>query len=158
MAPATVLPVVRDDPGTYGVTADPRPEAPPEDRSPCPACGEMIKTTAAKCRYCGEIFDETLRRAEKKRATGEDADLSAGDWVLAVLCPNIACIMSLVWMAFVAALIAAEKLLPWRRVATYGTAAILLLLGVLLLVAPDAIPALTTPGMNPMPEMQQMGS
>jgi predicted metal-binding membrane protein len=70
-------------------------------------------------------------------------------------------IMSLVWMAFVAALIAAEKLLPWRRVATYGTAAILLLLGVLLFAAPDAIPALTTPGTNPMtqmqPEMQQMG-
>ena len=62
-------------------------------------------------------------------------------------------IMSLVWMAFVAALIAAEKTLPWRRVATYGTAAILFALGVLLLVAPDAIPALTTPGSNPMPQM-----
>jgi len=66
-------------------------------------------------------------------------------------------IMSLVWMAFVAALIAAEKTLPWRRVATYGTAAILLELGVLLLVAPDAIPALTTPDGNPMPPMA-MGS
>ena len=67
-------------------------------------------------------------------------------------------IMSLVWMALVAALIAAEKTLPWRRAATYGTAAILFGLGVLLLVAPDAIPALTTPGTNPMPQMQQMGS
>ncbi len=66
-------------------------------------------------------------------------------------------IMSLVWMAFVAALIAVEKTLPWRRVATYGTAAILLALGVLLLVAPDAIPALTTPGSNSMPQMA-MGS
>ena len=62
-------------------------------------------------------------------------------------------LMSLVWMAFVAALIAVEKTLPWRRVATYGTAAILLALGALLLVAPDAIPALTTPGSNPMPPM-----
>ena len=35
-------------------------------------------------------------------------------------------VMSIVWMAFVAGLIAAEKTLPWRRVATYGTAAILL--------------------------------
>ena len=67
-------------------------------------------------------------------------------------------IMSIVWMAFVAALIAVEKTLPWRRVATYGTAAILLVLGVLLLVAPDAIPALTTPGSNPMPQMERMGS
>jgi predicted metal-binding membrane protein len=67
-------------------------------------------------------------------------------------------IMSIVWMALVAALIAAEKTLPWRRVATYGTAAILLALGVLLLVAPDALPALTTPGSNPMPPMERMGS
>jgi predicted metal-binding membrane protein len=54
-------------------------------------------------------------------------------------------VMSVAWMAFVAALIAAEKTLPWRRVATYGTAALLLVLGALLLAAPDAIPGLTVP-------------
>jgi predicted metal-binding membrane protein len=54
-------------------------------------------------------------------------------------------VMSIAWMAFVAALIAAEKMLPWRRAATYGTAVILLLLGVLLVAAPDAIPGLTIP-------------
>ncbi len=53
--------------------------------------------------------------------------------------------MSVAWMAFVAALIAAEKTLPWRRVANYGTAAVLLVLGVLLLVAPEAVPALVIP-------------
>jgi predicted metal-binding membrane protein len=64
-------------------------------------------------------------------------------------------VMSIVWMAFVAGLIALEKTLPWRRAATWGTAAALLLLGVLMLVAPDAIPALTTPGgaMSPMTPM-----
>ena len=67
-------------------------------------------------------------------------------------------LMSIAWMAFIAALIAAEKLLPWRRVATYGTAAILLTLGVLLLVVPDAIPALTIPEGDAMPQMGQMGS
>jgi predicted metal-binding membrane protein len=61
-------------------------------------------------------------------------------------------LMSLVWMAFVAALIALEKTLPWRRVATYGTA------GILLLAAPDVVPALTIPGDDPMLQMQQMGS
>jgi hypothetical protein len=61
-------------------------------------------------------------------------------------------------MAFVAGLIAAEKTLPWRGAATYGTAAILLALGVLLLVAPDAIPALTVPAHEPMQEMNGMGS
>jgi predicted metal-binding membrane protein len=54
-------------------------------------------------------------------------------------------VMSIAWMAFVAALIAAEKMLPWRRGATYGTAVILLLLAVLLVAAPDAIPGLTIP-------------
>jgi predicted metal-binding membrane protein len=55
-------------------------------------------------------------------------------------------VMSIAWMAFVAALIALEKLLPWRRVATYGTAAILLALGIMMVAAPDAIPGLTIPG------------
>jgi predicted metal-binding membrane protein len=55
-------------------------------------------------------------------------------------------VMSVAWMAFVAAVIAVEKTLPWRRVATYGTAVVLLVLGVLLVAAPDAIPGLTVPG------------
>jgi predicted metal-binding membrane protein len=60
-------------------------------------------------------------------------------------------LMSVGWMAFVAGLIAVEKVVPWRRVATYGTAAILVALAVLLLAAPEAIPGLTIPGgMSPM--------
>jgi len=54
-------------------------------------------------------------------------------------------VMSVAWMAFVAAIIAAEKLLPWRRTVKYGTATILLTLGVLVLAAPSLLPALTTP-------------
>jgi predicted metal-binding membrane protein len=54
-------------------------------------------------------------------------------------------VMSIAWMAFVAALIAVEKTLPWRRLMTYGTAAILLLLGVLVFAAPEAIPGFTIP-------------
>jgi predicted metal-binding membrane protein len=61
-------------------------------------------------------------------------------------------VMSISWMAFVAAIIAVEKTLPWRRrVVTYATAALLLLLGILLLVAPDALPALTIPASDSMP-------
>ena len=62
-------------------------------------------------------------------------------------------IMSAVWMAIVAGLIAIEKTLPWRAVATYGTAVVLLVLGVLLIASPDAVPGLTIPGggmMSPM--------
>jgi predicted metal-binding membrane protein len=55
-------------------------------------------------------------------------------------------VMSPIWMAIVAGLIAAEKILPWRRAATYGTAVILLALGVLVFAAPEAVPALTMPG------------
>jgi predicted metal-binding membrane protein len=65
-------------------------------------------------------------------------------------------VMSIGWMAFVAALIGVEKVLPWRRVAVYGTAAILLALGLLLLAAPDAVPALTIPGSDAMPGMDSM--
>ena len=61
-------------------------------------------------------------------------------------------IMSIVWMAVVASLIAAEKIVPWRRVA-HGTATVLLALGVLLLIAPSAIPGLTTPRHNQMDQM-----
>jgi predicted metal-binding membrane protein len=54
-------------------------------------------------------------------------------------------IMSPIWMAVVAVLIAIEKVLPWRRVATYGVTIVLLVLGVLVIVAPEAIPALIAP-------------
>src|SRR5947199_382922 len=47
-------------------------------------------------------------------------------------------VMSLVWMAVVAALIAFEKTLPSRPAVTYGTAALLGVLAVLLVAAPDA--------------------
>jgi len=63
-------------------------------------------------------------------------------------------VMSLAWMAFVAALIALEKVLPWGRAATYATAALLLVLGVLLVAAPDAIPGLTLPGSSAMGAME----
>jgi predicted metal-binding membrane protein len=66
-------------------------------------------------------------------------------------------VMSVGWMVFVAGLITIEKTIPWRRVATYGIAVILLSLGVLLLTAPSAIPMLTIPH-GPMGNMPSMGS
>jgi predicted metal-binding membrane protein len=55
-------------------------------------------------------------------------------------------VMSLVWMAVVAALIAAEKTIPWRRSVVWTTTAILLVLAVMVLVAPHAVPGLVVPG------------
>ncbi|MFL5950542.1 MAG: DUF2182 domain-containing protein [Gaiellaceae bacterium] len=66
-------------------------------------------------------------------------------------------IMSLAWMAVVAGLIGLEKTLPWRRVATYGTAAVLLALGVLLFAAPTAVPGLTIPANGSASRMGEMG-
>jgi hypothetical protein len=60
-------------------------------------------------------------------------------------------------MAVIAGLIALEKLLPWRRVAAFGTAALLVSLGMLMLIAPSAIPGLTTPSGEPMTQMSTMG-
>ncbi len=67
-------------------------------------------------------------------------------------------VMSVTWMALVAGLIAMEKVLPWRRPATYGTALVLCVLGLLVLVAPDVVPSLTVPGQGQMPAMTPMGS
>jgi predicted metal-binding membrane protein len=60
-------------------------------------------------------------------------------------------VMSIAWTALVAAIVGVEKTLPWRRVATAGTAGLLLALGLLLLVAPDRVPLLTLPGSGAMP-------
>jgi predicted metal-binding membrane protein len=55
-------------------------------------------------------------------------------------------VMSLAWMAFVAALIALEKTLPWRRTVKYLTAALLLAVGIALLTVPGQVPGLALPG------------
>jgi hypothetical protein len=49
----------RDDRGSAQATAN---EPAGEERRPCPACGEAIIATAAKCRWCGEVFDPSLLR------------------------------------------------------------------------------------------------
>ena len=54
-------------------------------------------------------------------------------------------IMSLTWMAFVAALIALQKTVPWRRAVTWGTAAVLLVLAIAVVVMPHAVPGLVVP-------------
>jgi len=63
-------------------------------------------------------------------------------------------VMSIAWMAFIAALIAVEKVLPWGRAVTYATAALLLVLGILVVAAPNSIPGLTIPSHGTPPAMQ----
>jgi predicted metal-binding membrane protein len=54
-------------------------------------------------------------------------------------------VMSVGWMVFVAALIAVEKLLPWKAVANRGIAVLLLGLGLAVAIVPDQVPGLTMP-------------
>jgi predicted metal-binding membrane protein len=54
-------------------------------------------------------------------------------------------VMSIGWMVFVAALIATEKLLPWKAVANRGIAVTLVVLGLAVAFVPEDVPGLTEP-------------
>jgi predicted RNA-binding Zn-ribbon protein involved in translation (DUF1610 family) len=83
----------------YAMAAPQPATEPAEKRRPCPMCGEMILADAVKCRYCGEVFDETLKRTERrKQGKAEDAVLQPVDYLLAILCSGIGCIVGIVYM------------------------------------------------------------
>ena len=63
-------------------------------------------------------------------------------------------VMSLAWTAVVAALIALEKTLPWKRVATFATTALLVALAVAVVAIPHDVPGLTVPGGDAMTAMR----
>jgi len=65
-------------------------------------------------------------------------------------------VMSVIWMALLAGLIAFEKLIPFRRLATYGTASVLVSLGLFVIAAPRLLPGLTVPGGGSMSQMAGM--
>jgi hypothetical protein len=54
-------------------------------------------------------------------------------------------VMSIGWMAFVAALIVAERLLPSKLMAKQGVAVLLVVLGLGVAFAPGQVPGLTLP-------------
>jgi predicted metal-binding membrane protein len=54
-------------------------------------------------------------------------------------------VMSLGWMAFVAALIAIEKLAPWKSAANRAIAVTLVVLGLAVVIVPEQVPGLTVP-------------
>jgi membrane protein implicated in regulation of membrane protease activity len=65
-------------------------------------------------------------------------------------------VMSIPWMAFVAALIAAEKLLPWGRSASLSITVLLVVLGVSVALVPDRVPGLVLPDSAKAREAQMM--
>jgi predicted metal-binding membrane protein len=67
-------------------------------------------------------------------------------------------VMSVGWMAFIAALIAIEKLLPWKAVANRGIAVTLLALGLAVAIVPEDVPGLVLPDSpEAMRAMEAMG-
>jgi predicted metal-binding membrane protein len=67
-------------------------------------------------------------------------------------------VMSVGWMAFIAALIAIEKLLPWKALANRGIAVLLLALGLAVAFTPGDVPSLTLPNSAEAHQaMQSMG-
>lgn len=79
------------------------PAAVPTDqqRIPCPVCGEMIVSTAAKCRFCGEILDPRGMPARGPRDEAADRandDMTSVDWVVALMCCGIGSLVGVVWL------------------------------------------------------------
>jgi predicted metal-binding membrane protein len=64
--------------------------------------------------------------------------------------------MSVGWMALISVLIAAERLLPWRTLATTGVAALLAVVAIGVAAAPARVPMLTIPHSGA--AMQAMGT
>jgi predicted metal-binding membrane protein len=66
--------------------------------------------------------------------------------------------MSLGWMAFVGALIAVEKLLPWRALANHGVAVVLVAVGLAVIATPATVPGLGPGSMSMSSESMSNGS
>jgi len=54
--------------------------------------------------------------------------------------------MSVAWMVLISALIAAERLLPWRTLTTTGVASLLAAVAIGIATTPARVPLLTIPG------------
>jgi predicted metal-binding membrane protein len=108
-----------------------------------------------KCRSPMMFLAERWRHG---RAGGLELGVRHGAWCLGCCWALMAAlfavgVMSLGWMALIAAFIAAEKLLPWPLVARRGVAVLLLTLGLGVALVPGDVPGFA----EPHGEMHEMG-
>jgi predicted metal-binding membrane protein len=114
-------------------------------------------------RHCRSPFMFLMQRWRPGRAGALRVGLEHGAWCVGCCWALMAAlfalgVMSIGWMAFIAALIAAEKLLPWRAIANRGIALLLLVLGLGVAITPSSVPGLTLPNSpEAMRAMQRMG-
>jgi predicted metal-binding membrane protein len=101
-------------------------------------------------RHCRSPMTFLLMHWESGRLGSLKMGIEHGGWCVGCCWGLMAAlfalgVMSIGWMAFVAALIAIEKLLPWRTVANRGIAVLLVVLGLGVAFAPEDVPGLTLP-------------
>jgi predicted metal-binding membrane protein len=114
-------------------------------------------------RHCRSPFTFLMRHWRPGRLGGLRMGVIHGGWCVGCCWALMAAlfalgVMSLGWMAFIAALIAIEKLLPWKAIANRGIAVLLLVLGLAVAFTPTSVPALTLPGSpEAMQAMEAMG-
>ena len=102
-------------------------------------------------RHCRSPMMFLLAHWRSGRVGGLRMGLEHGAWCVGCCWALMAAlfalgVMSLGWMAFIAALIATEKLLPWKALANRGIAVLLLVLGLAVAFTPTSVPGLTLPG------------
>jgi predicted metal-binding membrane protein len=102
-------------------------------------------------RHCRSPFAFLMQHWQAGRLGSLRMGLAHGGWCVGCCWALMATlfalgVMSVGWMAFIAALIAIEKLLPWKELANRGIAVLLLVLGLMLAFAPASVPGLTIPG------------
>jgi predicted metal-binding membrane protein len=101
-------------------------------------------------RHCRSPMMFLLTRWRPGRAGALRMGIEHGGWCVGCCWGLMAAlfalgVMSVGWMVFVAALIATEKLLPWKPVANRGIAALLVVLGLGVAFASQDVPGLTLP-------------
>jgi predicted metal-binding membrane protein len=102
-------------------------------------------------RHCRSPLMFLISRWRSGRLGGLRMGVVHGGWCIGCCWALMAAlfalgVMSLGWMALVAALIAAEKLLPSKELASRGIAVLLLALGLAVAFTPASVPGLTLPG------------
>jgi predicted metal-binding membrane protein len=101
-------------------------------------------------RHCRSPLAFLLTRWRRGRAGALRMGIEHGGWCVGCCWALMAAlfalgVMSIGWMVLIAALIALEKLLPWKAVANRSVAALLVVLGLAVAFVPDQVPGLTLP-------------
>jgi predicted metal-binding membrane protein len=113
----------------------------------------------ARCRDARSLM---ISRPSGGLEAGLGAGIRHGVWCVGCCWALMAALfalgaMSLAWMALISVLIAAERLLPWRRLSAGSVAVVLLALGVGVAAAPSRVPMLTIPGSPAAMRTMRMG-